>query len=208
MTDSGRTTLPIASPAAAPLPMVLPVPAAMTSKPASLITVSPMRRRHLRGVLAIEQQASSHPWSIGLFLGELRMPTSRCYNVALDRHVVVGLSGLMYTGEEGHITNIAVHPDYLRLGIASEMLVETMKQAVSRGVTAVTLEVRASNTAAHKLYQRFGFAPGGVRRNYYADPREDALIMWAQDVDTKRYAERLLSIASGLRQFPHQGDSE
>lgn len=174
----------------------------------SLITISPMRRRHLRGVMAIEQQASSHPWSIGLFLGELRMPTSRCYNLALDRHVVVGFSGLMYTGQEGHITNIAVHPDYLRLGIASKMLVVTMKQAISLGVTAVTLEARASNNAAQKLYQRFGFAPGGIRHNYYADPREDALIMWAHDVDTKTYTERLLAIESGSPQPALKGDSE
>ena len=95
----------------------------------SLITISPMRRRHLRGVVAIEQQASSHPWSLGLFLGELRMPTSRSYVVALDRHVVVGFSGLMYTGDEGHITNIAVQPDYRRLGIAQRMLLGTMRQA-------------------------------------------------------------------------------
>ena len=174
----------------------------------SLITLSPMRRRHLRGVVAIEQQASSHPWSLGLFLGELRMPTSRSYLVALDRHVVVGFSGLMYTGEEGHITNIAVSPEYLRQGIASRMLAGTMAQAISRGVTAVTLEVRASNAAAHRLYQRFGFAPGGIRHNYYADPREDALIMWAHDVNSESYAERLSAIAGGSANSAQKGGSE
>ena len=181
---------------------------AATSVTPSLITVSPMRRRHLRGVVAIEQQASSHPWSLGLFLGELRMPTSRSYLVALDRHVVVGFSGLMYTGDEGHITNIAVHPSYLRLGIASRMLVGTMSQAVSRGVTAVTLEARASNAAAHRLYQRFGFAPGGIRHNYYADPREDALIMWAHDVNSESYAERLSAIEGGSANSAQKGGSE
>lgn len=174
----------------------------------SLITISPMRRRHLRGVVAIEQQASSHPWSLGLFLGELRMPTSRSYFVALDRHVVVGFSGLMYTGDEGHITNIAVHPDYQRLGIAKRMLLGTMRQAVLQGLDAVTLEVRASNAAAQKLYQGFGFAPGGIRHKYYSDPREDALIMWAHDVQSNGYDQRLSGIASASQQQARLGDSE
>jgi [ribosomal protein S18]-alanine N-acetyltransferase len=162
------------------------------------VLIAPMRRRHLRGVLAIEQQTNPHPWSLGLFMGELRMPTSRDYVVALERHHVVGFSGLMVTGDEGHVTNVAVHPDFRRRGIAARLLCSTMDAAIARGVQAVTLEVRASNTAAQELYRRFGFAPGGIRRNYYSDIREDALIMWAHDVDAARYRERLDTIAASL----------
>ena len=164
------------------------------------VLITPMRRRHLRGVIAIEQQTNHRPWSLGLFMGELRMPTSRAYLVALDRHRVVGFSGLMVTADEGHITNIAVHPDYRRLGIAARLLLSSMDEAIERKVTGVTLEVRATNTAAQELYRRFGFAPGGVRRNYYADLGEDALIMWAHDVDGPEYADRLGRIRTELIQ--------
>ncbi|CAN5626563.1 hypothetical protein BH10ACT3_BH10ACT3_12310 [soil metagenome] len=166
------------------------------------ILITPMRRRHLRGVLAIEQQTNHRPWSLGLFMGELRMPTSRAYLVALDRHRVVGFSGLMVTADEGHITNIAVHPDFRRLGIAARLLLSSMDEAIARNVAGVTLEVRATNTAAQQLYRRFGFAPGGIRRNYYADLGEDALIMWAHDVDTPEYADRLARIRTELVDTP------
>lgn len=180
-----------------------PDPVATGSDPrppalAAPVVIVPMRRRHLRGVLAIEQQTNPHPWSLGLFMGELRMPTSRAYVVALDRHHVIGFSGLMVTGDEGHVTNIAVHPDFRRRGIAARLMCATMRDAIGRGVTAVTLEVRASNAAAQELYRRFGFAPGGIRRNYYSDIREDALIMWAHDVDGEAYRQRLDDIAAAV----------
>ena len=160
--------------------------------------VAPMRRRHLRGVVAIEHEANPRPWSARLFAGELRMPTSRVYRVALHEHEVVGYAGLMITLDEGHITNVAVHPDHRRHQIASRLLLVLMREAVARGVTAVTLEVRMTNRAAQELYRRFGFAPGGVRPNYYAESGEDALIMWAHDVDGEAYAERLAAIEGGL----------
>jgi len=162
------------------------------------VVIAPMRRRHLRGVLAIEQRTNHRPWSLGLFLGELRMPTSRCYVVALDGHRVVGFSGLMLTGDGGHVTNIAVHPDRHREGIGARLMLVTMRQAIRRGLQAVTLEVRASNVAAQSLYRRFGFAPGGIRRNYYADVGEDGIVMWAHDVDGRSYADRLARIEDGL----------
>jgi len=163
------------------------------------VVIAPMRRRHLRGVVSIEQRTNHRPWSLGLFLGELRMPTSRCYVVALDGHRVVGFAGLMLTGDGGHVTNIAVHPDRRREGIADRMMLVTMRQAIRRGLESVTLEVRASNTAAQELYRRFGFAPGGIRRNYYSDVGEDAIVMWAHDVDGDAYAERLAGLERSLR---------
>ncbi len=162
------------------------------------VVIAPMRRRHLRGVLAIEQVTNHRPWSLGLFMGELRMPTSRCYVVALDAHRVVGFAGTMITGDEGHVTNIAVHPDQHRRGIGVRMMVVAMHEAIARGVTAMTLEVRMTNTAAQELYRRFGFVPGGVRRNYYSELGEDALIMWAHDIDTDDYAARLAAIEDSL----------
>lgn len=162
------------------------------------IVVVPMRRRHLRGVMAIEERTNHRPWSMGLFMGELRMPTSRSYVVALDGHEVTGFCGLMLTGDEGHITNIAVHPERRRRAIAARMMLVTMRRAEQLGLSSITLEVRMSNAAAQELYRRFGFAPGGIRRNYYQDVGEDGLIMWAHDIDTDDYAERLAGIEATL----------
>jgi ribosomal-protein-alanine N-acetyltransferase len=159
----------------------------------------PMRRRHLRGVLAIEQQTNHRPWSLGLFLGELRMPTSRSYAVALDGHRVVGFAGLMLSADGGHLTNIAVHPERRRQGIADRLMLVTMREARRRRLESVTLEVRMSNDGAQQLYRRFGFAPGGIRRNYYADVGEDGLIMWAHGIDEAPYADRLDAIEATLR---------
>jgi ribosomal-protein-alanine N-acetyltransferase len=162
------------------------------------VRIAAMRRRHLRGVMAIEQRTNHRPWSLGLFMGELRMPTSRSYVVALDGHEVVGFCGLMITADEGHITNIAVHPDRRRAAIATRLMLVTMRCAVTSQLEGVTLEVRTSNVAAQELYRRFGFVPGGIRRNYYADVGEDALIMWAHDICSDDYAARLAGLEAGL----------
>jgi len=164
----------------------------------SEVRIAPMRRRHLRGVVAIEERTNHRPWSSALFMGELRMPTSRFYVVAMEDHEVVGFCGLMLVADEGHLTNVAVHPDRRRRSIAAQLMLVTMRRARALSLIGVTLEVRVTNTGAQELYRRFGFVPGGVRRNYYADVGEDALIMWAHDIDTDCYAERLEGIESML----------
>ena len=108
----------------------------------------------------------------------------------------------MVTGDEGHITNVAVHPDRRRRHLASRMLLVMFREAIGRGVTDLTLEVRMSNHAAQELYRRFGFAPGGVRKNYYSDVGEDALIMWANDITSDRAAPTDLdSVSAQLRHW-------
>ena len=157
----------------------------------STVVVSPMRRRHLRGVVEIERQVNPNPWSMSLFAGELRMPTSRWYVVAVERHLVVGYCGLMEAAGDGHITNVAVHPEHRRRGIGVALVLATMSTAVAQGMDSATLEVRAGNRDAQELYRRFGFAPGGVRAGYYDNGREDALIMWAHDLTGDEYRRRL-----------------
>lgn len=158
------------------------------------LRVEPMRRRHLRGVLRIEQQANPHPWSMSLFAGELRSPDSRLYVVALDGTEVVGYAGAMLVVGDAHITNVGVANDRRRRGIASRMLLDVARAAIAEGQTAMTLEVRISNTGAVALYRDFGFVPAGVRKSYYSDNGEDALIMWANDINTTAYRARLLQI--------------
>ena len=167
--------------------------------PADLaVTVTPMRRRHLRSVLRIEQQVYPRPWSVGLFMGELALRTSRLYVVARVGPTVVGYAGMMLVLDDGHITTIAVDPAWHRLGIGTRLLLCLARGGIEREVRNLTLEVRMSNVAAQGLYGRFGFAPAGVRRGYYVENNEDALVMWAHDVDLAPTADRLAEIESGV----------
>ena len=162
------------------------------------VRITPMRRRHLRGVLRIEQQVYPRPWTFGLFLGEISQRASRVYLVARVGSEVVGYAGMFRAVDDGHITTIAVDPAWQRRGIATRMLLALARAAVDRGCRNLTLEVRMSNSGAQALYQRFGFVPAGVRKGYYPETGEDALVMWANDIDTEAYADRLREIEGGV----------
>jgi ribosomal-protein-alanine N-acetyltransferase len=162
------------------------------------VTIGPMRRRHLRSVLRIEQQVYPRPWSMGLFMSELGYRGSRVYCVARVGATVVGYGGLMLVADDGHITTLAVDPAWHRRQLGTRLLHALAAAAVERGAKNLTLEVRASNQAAQSLYRAFGFAPAGIRKGYYVESNEDAIIMWANDVDGADYAERLTTLASAV----------
>ena len=148
--------------------------------------------------MAIERQAYARPWSPNLFLAEMSEPSNRNYLVAkLDREVV-GYAGLICYGDEAHITNIAVHPMRQGSGIAHRLIHEQIGAAISMGAAAVSLEVRVTNWRAQRVYARFGFRPVGIRRNYYAELREDALIMWTDDIRTPEFRARVVAVGSTL----------
>jgi ribosomal-protein-alanine N-acetyltransferase len=171
----------------------------LTPAPSPLhVVITPMRRRHLRSVSRIEQTTSGRPWSLGLFMGELAMPESREYLVARVGSQVVGYAGMMLVVDEGHITTISVDPAWQRRGIGRRMLLQLARRGIERGVRQLTLEVRVGNTGAQALYQAFGFAPAGVRKAYYVENSEDALVMWSHDVDLPAYRERLAAIDAEL----------
>ena len=150
-----------------------------------------MRRRHLRGVMAIERQVYPRPWSPNLFLSEMSESRNRCYLVArLDREVV-GYGGLICYGEEAHVTNVAVDPLQHRRRIGSRILNDLIEAALDMGADAVSLEVRVTNWGAQRLYGRFGFRPVGVRKNYYQEINEDALIMWLDGMRTPEFRARV-----------------
>lgn len=163
------------------------------------VHVGPMRRRHLRSVLRIEAQVYPRPWSHSLFVSELALRSTRAYVVAKVGRDVVGYAGLMMSITDGHITTIAVDPAWHRSGIGSRLLLALAREAIDRGATALTLEVRLSNRGAQDLYRRFGFAPVGVRKGYYADTGEDALVMWAYDVNDPEYGRLLDALERRIR---------
>lgn len=162
------------------------------------ITLNTMRRRHIKAILRIETQVYTQPWTSTLFISELALRTNRSYMVAQFGELVVGYTGMMFVGDDAHVTNIAVDPLWQKHQIATRMMLQNMRIARARGAKHVTLEVRMSNKAAQHLYQKFRFAPAGVRKNYYPEDKEDALIMWANDIDTPEYEERLLTVEAGL----------
>jgi len=165
---------------------------------AGAVRIAPFRRRHLRSVVRIEEDAYPRPWSATLFLSELAQRSSRRYTVGTIGPIVVGYAGLMIVGDEGHVTTLTVDPGWHHRGIGTVLLLDLARAAPGLGVRHLTLEVRVGNTAAQALYRRFGFAPVGVRKNYYAETGEDAIIMWARDIDTDAYTERLGRIDAHL----------
>ena len=158
----------------------------------------PMRRRHLRSVLRIEAQVYPRPWSLSLFMSELALRSSRAYYVARVNGVVVGYAGLMLTGEDAHVTTIAVDPAWHRHKIGTRLLHNLASEARRRQAKHLTLEVRVSNHGAQEMYRKFGFRPAGIRKNYYVETNEDALVMWADDIDSPEYAERLAGLEAGV----------
>lgn len=140
--------------------------------------IIPMREEHLGGVLEIERQSFPTPWSKQAFLGELRDNELAHYYVCLQGDKVTGYAGMWIIFDEAHVTNIAVHPDYRGRKIGKALLLNLMEQALRLGAERITLEVRPSNKVAQELYRKLGFRPVGIRKGYYTDTNEDAIIMW------------------------------
>jgi ribosomal-protein-alanine N-acetyltransferase len=162
------------------------------------LEITRMRRRHLKGVMAIERQVYPRPWSPNLFLSEMGELRNRTYLVARMGREVVGYGGIMCYGDESHITTIAVDPNHHRRKIGTRLLYELIHEGIRLGARAVSLEVRVSNWGAQEMYRKFGFRPVGTRKNYYQETGEDALVMWADEVRTREYRSQLDRIISNV----------
>jgi [ribosomal protein S18]-alanine N-acetyltransferase len=162
------------------------------------IEITRMRRRHLKGVMAIERVVYPRPWSPSLFLSEMSSGRSRCYLVALGGRDVLGYGGLISYGDESHVTTIAVDPDQQRRKIGTRLMYELIRESQRMGAHAVSLEVRVTNWAAQRMYARFGFRPVGVRKGYYQETNEDALVMWTDDVREPEYEHLLRQVMADV----------
>jgi ribosomal-protein-alanine N-acetyltransferase len=127
-------------------------------------------------VIAIERRAFPAPWSLAMFVLELSKPAGVCLAALRDRHVVGYMVCSRYE-TVWHVMNVAVDPALVRQGIATA-LIERLLSEVDDPGARYTLEVRRSNAPAIALYERFGFRAAGLRRRYYQDNGEDALVMW------------------------------
>jgi ribosomal-protein-alanine N-acetyltransferase len=131
----------------------------------------------LDAIEAIEKRAYRTPWSRSMFASELAKPTSICLG-AFEGERLMGYTINSRYVDAWHVMNVAVDPEYQRRGVASQLLERVFELTADDEQRGYTLEVRVSNQDAIRLYERLGFEPRGIRRGYYTDNREDALIMW------------------------------
>ncbi|WP_338031985.1 ribosomal protein S18-alanine N-acetyltransferase [Dehalobacterium formicoaceticum] len=138
----------------------------------------PLQEEDLEQVIKIEQCSFPTPWSKQAFISEIYDNSLSYYCVGKLDGQVITYGGMWIIIDEAHVTNIAVHPDYRGRKIGENLLLHLIVQGIMRGALRMTLEVRPSNLSAQKLYQRMGFEAAGLRRGYYTDTKEDAIIMW------------------------------
>jgi ribosomal-protein-alanine N-acetyltransferase len=166
--------------------------------PVPHLDVTRMRRRHLRKILSIESRVYPRPWSASLFLSELSQRNTRSYIVARYDGEVVGYAGMMFSGFDAHVTNIAVDPDFHGRKVGTRLLVTLITEAVARRAEVISLEVRVTNHVAQTMYAKFGFHVAGLRKGYYIETREDALVMEVDDPLSTDYRLRLAAIRAEL----------
>ena len=141
-----------------------------------MIKIVSMDCSHVAAVAALEKTCFSDPWSENSIASELDNPLS-CWLVAVDNDMVVGYVGSQTVLDGSDMMNIAVHPDYRKQGIGTGLILELIRELSLRGSHSLMLEVRTSNEQAISVYSKLGFSEIGRRRNYYRNPKEDALIL-------------------------------
>lgn len=148
------------------------------------MTITPVSEADLATVLAIEAECFTSPWTREMYLAELEnVGVSFCYLARDEEERALGFCSFWRVLDELHINNLAVLPPSRRRGIATTLMRYVLDEGARRGARRATLEVRRSNDAARLLYERLGFATAGVRRAYYTNPIEDALVLWRERLD-------------------------
>lgn len=143
------------------------------------IIIRPMTIDDVDLVYKVEEDCFVDPWSKDSIKKELKNNLARYLVAELDNKIV-GYVGVWFVVDEGHITNVAVHSDYRGKKIGDKLVKEMVELCKENNIVAMTLEVRTSNTVAQNLYRKYGFKMGGIRKEYYSDNKEDAIIMWNQ----------------------------
>ncbi|HWR28445.1 MAG TPA: ribosomal protein S18-alanine N-acetyltransferase [Negativicutes bacterium] len=146
------------------------------------IVVRRMTMDDLDGVMLVEVDSFLTPWSRSAFEEELSQNRLARYLVAVDNGAVIGYAGTWLVINEAHVTNVAVSGQRRREGIGRLLMEKLMDLSRDSGMDSMTLEVRVSNEAARHLYQQLGFVEAGLRKNYYSETKEDALILWREQL--------------------------
>lgn len=141
------------------------------------IVIEQMTSKDIDGVFEVEKNCFEHHWSKDAFKKELNNEVA-IYLVAKLDGKVVGYVGIWFVMDEGHITNVAVHSDYRGRKIGDKLVQALVELCRENNIVSMTLEVRVSNIVAQNLYKKYGFKLAGIRKEYYSDNKEDAMIMW------------------------------
>lgn len=181
-----------------------------------MIEIVPMAEEHINGVVTLEEATFSIPWTRADFEREVRENTMAIYYVALMDGRVVGYAGMWHVVTEGHITNVGVLEEVRCEGIGSRLMEKLIEKALEKEMTGITLEVRMGNRPAQALYHKYGFKAEGIRKNYYPDTKEDAIIMWKYFPDAEGASlcrsgkEKIetLRCESAFQRFLQKGDEE
>jgi len=175
----------------------------VVARPPVRIRIEPMTLDDLPAVHAIEHASFSTPWPDDAYRSELRTNRLASYVVArVDDGTVVGFAGVWLMVDEAHVTTFAVDPAWRRQGIGEHLLVALLDLSIARGAREATLEVRLSNVAARRLYEKYGFRPVGLRPRYYSDNGEDALIMTTEPLLEPAMRGRLADLRAALARRP------
>ncbi len=162
------------------------------------VVIDDMTLDDVAAVQEVERASFPVPWPANAFRHELTQNRNARYIVARAGDDVVGYAGLWLMVDEAHITTFAVLPEHRRQRIGERMLQRLFDIADEMGAEWLTLEVRVSNLAAQRLYEKYGFRRAGVRRRYYSDNNEDALIMWTDRIKDRAVRERLAQLKRAL----------
>ncbi len=162
------------------------------------VTLEPMRMEDLPRVLAIEHQSFRTPWPRDAYTHELKENRLAAYLVARTADEIVGYAGMWVILDEAHVTTLAVDPVYRGQHIGERLLLGLIDAGLARGARWMTLEVRRSNETAQALYKKYGFREIGVRKGYYSDNREDAIVMWSGNLQEREYHQKLAQLRAAF----------
>jgi [ribosomal protein S18]-alanine N-acetyltransferase len=174
----------------------------VVARPPLRVSIEPMGLDDLPTVQAIEELSFTTPWPPHAYRSEIETNRLAQYIVARVGGRVVAYAGMWMMVDEAHITTFAVDPGWRRQRIGERMLMTLLDLARGRRAREATLEVRLSNLAARRLYEKYGFRPVGLRPRYYSDDNEDALIMTTEELDTPRMRARIDRLRAALDAAP------
>jgi len=144
------------------------------------IRIREMGLQDVPQVAEVEKACFTNPWIIDIYYQELNENRYAKYFVIEWDEKIIGYAGMWLVIDEAQITNIAVHPDFRGKKLGEKLFQHVLLTAIQLGATQLSLEVRKSNVVAQKMYHKFGLVPGGIRKNYYTDNQEDAIVMWVK----------------------------
>lgn len=144
------------------------------------LVIRKMNMEDLNAVHFVERSSFTQPWPKEIFYEEMVRNKHAHYHVVELDNEIIGYAGLWIVADDAQITNIAINPAYRGNKYGEKLFYYVLQYAITIGAKQLSLEVRVSNTVAQRMYRKFGLVPGGIRKNYYTDNQEDAIVMWVK----------------------------